>query len=83
MRGKFSSGDKPVLSGVPKAFAGERQLDGTPTTHFTPPVGRSVGGRGPRPLQDRQAVPDRASDSGMERAMHAHADREHRPTRSR
>jgi len=63
--------DRPVPSGVPKGFRGVKQMDGTPTTQFTEPMRRA-------PLQDREAVPDRKSDSGMESSMHELADREHR-----
>lgn len=62
--------DRPVPSGIPRGFRGQDQLDGTPTTHFTPPV------RG-APLQDRPPKPDRPSDSGIERAMADLADKEH------
>lgn len=77
MTGKtFGKDDQPIPSGVPSAFRGERQIDGTPTTQFSKPYeGRP--GRRATPLADRPAVPDRASDSGMERAMAAHADRQH------
>lgn len=63
-------------SGVPRfAGPGERQLDGSHTPTFTPPQ-RKPG------MAAREAVPNRASDSGMERAMQAHADTEH-PGRKR
>lgn len=58
-------------SGIPHQVGeGERQLDGNRTAVFDQPK-RKPG------LAAREAVPNRASDSGMERAMQAHADREH------
>lgn len=74
----FGKDDVAVPSGVPKAFAGQRQIDGTPTSHFTPPY-EGTAGRRQAPMADRPAVPGRAGDSGMERAMQEHADREHPP----
>jgi len=60
-----------MRSGKPAQVGkGERQMDGTHTATFSQPK-RKPG------LSDRPAVPDRASDSGMERAMQAHADKEH------
>lgn len=61
-----------MKSGKPTQVAkGEKQLDGSRTPTFSPPV-RKPG------LAPRQAVPDRPSDSGIERAMQAEADRIHR-----
>ena len=77
---QFDKTDVPIPSGVPKAFAGQRQLDGTPTTHFSPPFKRGDGKPGSAPkysLADRAAIPDRPTDSGMEASMQAHADKQH------
>lgn len=56
---------KPVMTG-----RGERQLDGTRTPTFSQPK-KHPG------LAPQDPVPNRASDSGMERAMQDHADRVH------
>jgi hypothetical protein len=66
----------PVLPGAPRSYAGPRQMDGTPTTVLAQ-APRSFKNGGPRPLADRQAVPNRASDSGMESSMQGLADRLH------
>lgn len=63
--------DRPFPAGIPKGFRGEKQVDGTVTTHFTAPVRNA-------PLQDREAAPPRAGESGIERSMRDLADREHR-----
>lgn len=68
-RGKHHTTQK---SGTPKTVGpGEKQLDGSRTPTFSAPV-RKPG------LAPREAVPNRPSDSGMERAMQDHADQVHR-----
>lgn len=61
--------DRAIPAGLPKAFRGQDQIDGTKTNMMAP--------SGQKGLQDRSAAPSRASDSGMERAMGAQADELH------
>ena len=66
-----NSNDRAVPSGLPRGFQGEQQMDGNVTTQFTPPT----KGKG---LQAREAVPSRSTDSGLERALGALADKTHK-----
>ena len=64
--------DQPVMPGEPKGYHREEtQMDGNPVQRFTPPT----KGKG---LQTREAAPARSSDSGIERAMGALANKMHR-----
>lgn len=68
--------DVPVLPGAPRAYAGPKQQDGTPTTMLEQAPPKFSQG-GPRPMQTRAPTAGTATQSGLENSMGALADKLH------
>lgn len=66
--------DRAIPAGLPKAFRGQNQIDGTATNLMGP------GTAGKR-LQDRASAPNGPNRSGMENSMGDLADQMHKGQR--